>query len=117
MSRKTGHAYLVDDAWRKRVEAALEERRWTKADLARESKVAKSTITELLNGTRDSCIDLPKLHKALEWAWHGSLPLVSQDAGELLGLWERLNDFEKGRLLERARAIYEAQAVNTRRRG
>lgn len=89
----------------------------TKADLARESGVSKPTITELLNGTRDSCVDLPKIYRALEWPWHGSLPLVSQDAGELLGIWDHLNDFEKGRLLERARSIYETQRVTQRRRG
>ena len=116
MSRKPGKAYVVDNDWRKRVEISLHEKGWSRADLARESGVGKSTITELLNGKTDSCLELPAIHKALGWRWSEALPLVSKDAGELLGLWDQLNDFEKGRLLERARAIFEAQQVGSRRK-
>lgn len=108
MARKGGTSYVVDDAWRKRVETRLGEKKWNRADLARESKVGKSTITDLLNGRTNECVGLPGIHKAL--GWDPPLPpILSNDASELFGIWDRLNEFEKGRLLERVRAIFEQQ--------
>jgi len=104
--RAKAHRYLVDDDWRIRVEERLGEKKWTRADLARESRVGRSTITDLLNGKQDHCVNLPAIHKAL--GWDPPLPpILSNDAGELMGIWDRLNEFERGRLLERARSIYE----------
>lgn len=106
MARKSGVAYRVDDDWRNRAEAELARKGWTRADLARNSRLSKSTITGLLNGTQNECLDLPKIHNA--FGWDPPLPpILSQDASELIGIWDRLSEFEKGRLLERARAIYE----------
>ena len=110
MARKGGTSYVVDDAWRKRVEVRLLEKKWSRADLSRESKVGKSTVSDLLNGRTNECVDLAKLHKALDWA-PPLPPILSNDASELFGIWDRLNEFEKGRLLERARAIFEQQLM------
>lgn len=100
--------YVVDGDWRIRVEKRLVEKGWSRADLARESRVGRSTITDLLNGKQDHCVGLPKIHKAL--GWDPPLPpILSNDASELFGIWDRLNEFERGRLLERARSIYEQQ--------
>lgn len=106
----TGKAprYVVDNDWRNRVEKRLLEKGWSRADLSRESRVGRSTITDLLNGKQHHCVGLPKIHKAL--GWDPPLPpILSNDASELFGIWDRLNEFEKGRLLERARSIYEQQ--------
>lgn len=108
MPRKNGTTYVVDDAWRKRVKEQLVQLGWRKADLSRESRVPKSTITELLNGTTSECVALPRIHKAL--GWNPPLPpILSVDATELFEIWDQLHDLEKGRLLERARAILEQQ--------
>jgi transcriptional regulator with XRE-family HTH domain len=102
--------YVVDDDWRNRVEQKLVEKGWSRADLARESRVGRSTITDLLNGKQHHCVGLPKIHHAL--GWDPPLPpILSNDASELFGIWDRLNEFERGRLLERARSIFEQQAV------
>lgn len=114
MARKSGTSYVVDDAWRKRVEDRLAEKKWKRADLVRESRLGKSTISELLNGKLHECVGLPRIHKAL--GWDPPLPpVLSNDASELVGIWDRLEEFERGRLLERARAIYEQHIA--RRRG
>lgn len=108
MPRQSGATYVVDDAWRKRVEARLAEKHWKRADLAREAKCSRSTISELLNGDTNECAKLAEIHKAL--GWDPPLPpILSNDASELFGIWDRLDEFEKGRLLERARSIYEQQ--------
>ncbi len=105
--------YVVDGDWRNRVEQRLVEKGWSRADLARESRVGRSTITDLLNGKQDHCVGLPKIHKAL--GWDPPLPpILSNDASELFGIWDRLNEFERGRLLERARSIYEQAQTVTR---
>ena len=115
MPRNKGTSYVVDPDWRKRVELRLVEKKWTRADLARESRVGKSTISDLLNGKTNECVGLPKIHKAL--GWDPPLPpILSNDASELFGIWDRLNDFERGRLLERARAIFEQHAASERTR-
>lgn len=114
MSRKSGGSYVVDDAWRKRVEERLVERGWKRADLVRESRVGKSTISDLLNGKTNECVGLPAIHRAL--GWDAPLPpILSNDASELFGIWDRLDPFEKGRLLERARAIYEQKVTTDRK--
>ena len=110
MARRKGVTHAVDDTWRDRVEVALERKGWSRADLARESKVGKSTISDLLNGQTNECMDLKKIHKALGWD-EPLPPVLSNDASELFGIWDRLDEFEKGRLLERARAIYEQHLV------
>lgn len=111
MPRNKGTSYVVDDDWRKRVEARLVEKKWTRADLHRESRVGKSTISDLLNGKTNECVGLPSIHRAL--GWDPPLPpILSDDASELFGIWDRLNEFERGRLLERARAIYEQQHLS-----
>lgn len=119
MARGKAARYVVDDAWRKRVEQRLIEKQMSRADLARESsrfgaRVGRSTITDLLNGKQNHCVGLPAIHKAL--GWDPPLPpILSNDASELFGIWDRLSEFERGRLLERARAIFESQAVATGR--
>lgn len=114
MARGKSHRYVVDDVWRSRVEGRLAERGWTRADLARESHVGKSTITDLLNGKQDHCVGLPRIHKAL--GWDPPLPpILSNDASELFGIWDRLNEFERGRLLERARSIFELQVTREKK--
>jgi hypothetical protein len=108
VARSKAPRYVVDDDWRKRVEQRLSEKGWSRADLARESRVGRSTITDLLNKKQDHCVGLPAIHKAL--GWDPPLPpILSNDASELFGIWDRLNEFERGRLLERARSIYEQQ--------
>lgn len=115
MSRKKGTSYVVDDAWRKRVEDRLAERGWKRADLVRESHVSKSTISDLLNGRTNECVGLAQIHRAL--GWDPPLPpILSNDASELFAIWDRLNEFERGRLLERARAIYEQKRIELDRR-
>lgn len=113
MARKKGTSYAVDETWRERVEARLVERKWSRADLAREAGIGRSTISDLLNGKTNECVDLERIHRAL--GWDPPLPpILSNDASELFGIWDRLNEFERGRLLERARAIYEQHAMADR---
>lgn len=108
MPRKKGTTYVVDAAWRKRVEGRLAELGWRRADLARESGCSRSTISEVLNGDTNELMRLPEIHKVLGFE-PPMPPMLSKDAGELMYLWERLDDVEKGRLLERARVIWEGK--------
>lgn len=113
MPPKDGTTHVVDDDWRKRVETRLGELGLKRADLARQSGVGRSTISDLLNGVTNECVGLAKIHKAL--GWDPPLPpILSNDATELFGIWDRLNEFEKGRLLERARAIFEQQLTRNK---
>ena len=117
MSRKAGTSYPVDDAWRKRVEKRLSEKNWTRADLAREAAISKSTVTELLNGTVNSSVDLPRIHRALDLEWSAAHSVVSDELGQLISMWEGLDEFGRGRVLERTRSVYEEQVMRQRAAG
>jgi transcriptional regulator with XRE-family HTH domain len=106
MARKEGSGRIVDDTWRERVETRLVELKWTRADLARAARLGKSTVSDLLNGKTNECVDLERIHSAL--GWDPPLgPILSSNASELFAMWNRLDSFEQGRVLERVRAIYE----------
>lgn len=120
--RSPGSAYPVDDDWRKRVESTLVANANASADppsqilgprnraeLARESGVSKSTITELLNGDTNECVGLPAIHAALHW-----LPPYAtlSDLEELLVRTVRsLDGIGQGMLLERATTLLREQNV------
>lgn len=123
--RARGPAYPVDDAWRKRVEAALEANAKAgeipgaeisgprnRAELARLSGVSRSTITELLNGSTNECVGLPDIHDALGW-----LPPYAtlSDVEEILERAMRsLDEVGHGRLIERATTLVQEQNAKTR---
>lgn len=87
------------------VERKLEAKGWSRADLARAVKCSPSVITELLNGDANESLFVPKIHFALDIT--PPQTVMSDDTEELLGLWEKLDDSGKARLLERAAALAE----------
>lgn len=103
---REGSTYRIDDAWRSRAEERLVELGWTRARLARESGCSRSLVTELLDGKKQQTTYLPEMHGALGWP-PPLPPIASKDAGEMLYLWERLDETQRVRLLERARVMFE----------
>lgn len=102
MPRK-GQAYPVDDEWRARVRQRLTEKGLRLSDLARETKMPRSTLSELLDGKRRQTTYLPEIHDALGWDPPQS-PLPSRDAGELMYLWDRMDEVGRQAMIDRGRA-------------
>lgn len=103
---REGIAKAIDDEWRTRAAERLAEKGWTKAMWADTAGCPRSLITELLDGKRSATTYLDELHQALDWPTPMP-PLAAKDAGEMLYLWDRLDEVSRARLLERARVIFE----------
>jgi transcriptional regulator with XRE-family HTH domain len=101
-----GQAIPVDDAWRTEVEKRLTERRWSRADLAREVKCSRSSITHLLNGEANQSPLVPKIERVL-----GMAPRIRKTRSEierkLFEGIEQLTETERARIYERVLAILE----------
>jgi transcriptional regulator with XRE-family HTH domain len=104
---RTRPAHPVDDAWRRRVRRALEDRGWEQLDLAKAAKCSPSVLSELLTGKKQSSPSVPDIHLALGWT-PPLPPSLPEETEELLELWNSLDDLDKGRLLERARILAES---------
>jgi hypothetical protein len=100
---KKGPAFHVDDNWRDRVRSRLAERAQSLSDLARVVDMPKSTLSELMNGLHQQTPFLPEIHAALGWD-PPQPPLPSKDAGEVMYLWERMDDVGKQRMLDKGRS-------------
>lgn len=97
-----GPTPVAREDWRSRVEARLAALAWSRADLAREARVGKPMISDLLNGKRNECIYLDRIHRALGWdVLPAILPLLEE---ELLSAFRILQPTDQGRVLEFARA-------------
>lgn len=115
MPRK-GIAYPVDDAWRRRAIARMEELDMTRAGLAREAHCPRSLITALLSFTpgpnqRNQTPYLKEIHKALRWP-PPQPALAPGEVPELAYLFERLD--EAGREAVVAAARRELDRLLTR---
>jgi transcriptional regulator with XRE-family HTH domain len=110
---RSGTAYPVDDTLRRRVQQRLDEKGWKRADLARAVKCARGTITQLMNGTVNQSPLVPDILTALDLTLQES-SVASEDAEELLRLFDRLSDKAKGRLLERAAQLAEQETEKRR---
>jgi len=106
MTRRSGKAYAVDDDWRHRVNRRLEEKKMSRAALARAAGCSPSVITELLNGDSHESLSIPDIHEALGWSPPQPMKLP-EDAEELLEAWRKLDAAGRARLLERAAALLE----------
>lgn len=103
---RSGHEHVVDDAWRERVERALKERGWSRADLAREIKCSRATISHLLNGDVNQSSYVTDIHNLFEWT-PPQPPMPTVATEELMEMWALLNPSGKDRLLERAHVLVE----------
>lgn len=103
---RTRPAHAIDDHWRKRVNRALEQNDWSRAELARRAGCPASTITELLNGAAHQSPYVPAIHVALGWT-PPQPPLMNEQTEELMDAWQRLDEVGQARLLERALALLE----------
>jgi transcriptional regulator with XRE-family HTH domain len=99
-------AHAIDDAWRSRVTRALEQKQWSRAELARRAGCPPSTITELLNGDAHQSPYVPAIHIALNWT-PPLPPVMNEQAEQLMDAWQHLDEVGKARLLERALALLE----------
>lgn len=104
--RRGGISYPFDDAWRERVERALNERGWTRTELADRIKANKSTVSEILNGTVSRSPYVADIHAALGWT-PPQPPLADPDTQQMLDMWARLDAMQKGKLLGRAEAMLD----------
>ena len=104
-------AYGIDDEWRGRVRRALEAKGWDQADLANKVHCSPSVISDLLNGKKHQSPYVPAI--AVVFGWTPPIPLT-EDQDELMRLWNAMDDIDRGRLLERARAISEEAATKKR---
>lgn len=106
---REGISKPVDDEWRTRAHERLVELKMTQAQWADKVGMPRSMLSELLSGKRQSTTYLDELHEAI--GWPAPLPpLASRDTGEMLYLWDRLDERERIRLLERARMMFEETA-------
>lgn len=109
MPRK-GQAYPVDDGWRERVKRKLADLDWTQADLARELKCGRSTITALLKPTAEGGVQQSPLklavHEALGWS-PPIPPSMEEDAGEVWELLKQMTPIDRVRWLERGHALID----------
>lgn len=62
-----GPSYSVNDEWRSRVLAALEQLKMSQRELARRAGISAVTITNLLSGRNHGSSAVPKIHRALGW--------------------------------------------------
>jgi plasmid maintenance system antidote protein VapI len=100
-------AFPVDDAWRRRVRRALEERGLDQLGLAKAVKCSPSLISELLSGKTHSSEYVTDIHTTFGWT-PPMPPTLPDDTQELVDLWQDLSDLDKGRVLERVRMLVEA---------
>ncbi len=106
MTRRSGQAYPIDDAWRRRVRDALARKGMSQADLARAAGCSPATISELLGGKSHESPLVPDIHEALGWS-PPRMAVLSLDQEELLTYWDKLDPARRARLLERAAALAE----------
>ena len=103
---QTGQAIPIDDAWREEVEARLKAKGWSRAELAREAKCSRTSITQLLNGAHDQSPIVPRIEAKL-----GMTPRIRKNPSDLerriLDVVADLDETERARLYERALAIRE----------
>lgn len=110
---RSGIAIAIDDNWRKRVRAAMADRGWRQADLAREVGCRPSVISEILGGRVSQSPYVSDIHERL--GWEPPLPpVLSADAAELLYIWDHLDEVDRARFLERGRTILEERARKRR---
>lgn len=108
--RRAGYTYPIDDEWRARVVARLEEIGWSQARLAREAGMkSRSLLSELLSGEKDHTTYLPEIHVLLKWPPPKSSSLPEFGAGEMTYIWGRLDEVGRRRVIESAR--YELDRV------
>ena len=105
MPRK-GHAYPIDDPWRDRVLDRIVEMKITQNELARRAKISKAALSMALNADSTQTTVMPEIHKALGWDVPQLAPMTA-DAQELLKLYAQRSDFDRGRMVERARSDVE----------
>lgn len=120
MPRK-GTAYPIDAEWRRRVEARMAEKEWTRAELARQVKCSRSAITELFDEAQKQSSLVPAVHRVL--GWDPPAPIFfSPDAQEVQSLYEMLPAFDRGefvgwlreRAAQRAREAAATTALSTK---
>lgn len=101
MPRK-GHQYPIDSDWKRQVRERMLELGISQNELARRAKISKTSLSQALNTESLQTAYLPEIHKALGWRVP---PLVlSQDAIEMLALYDSLDEFDRGVNIERLRA-------------
>lgn len=106
MTRRSGQAYPVDDAWRQLVRDRMKRKNMSQADLARAAHCSPAAISELLGGKSHESPLVPDIHMALEMT-PPRMAVLSLDAEELLTYWDKLDPARRQRLLERAAMLAE----------
>jgi transcriptional regulator with XRE-family HTH domain len=111
MTRRSGQAFPVNDAWRDTIKRKLEKKGMSQADLARAVRCSASVISELLSGKSNESPLVPDIHYQLEMT-PPQMAVLSEDAEELLANYQKLDEAGKARLRERAAMLAE-DAENT----
>ncbi len=111
--------YFIDDDWRDRVRARLEELEWSQAELARRVGCSPAMITLLLSGQRSDSPLVWDIHVALGWSPPRS-PFVAAEDEELWDIWQKMKaggyERERQRWLERGRGLLEDRESEDQRR-
>ena len=108
---RSGLTYPIDDDWRARVEAAMNDKGLKPAQLARLMGCNRSVVADLLSGDAVVSTYVPDVHKALGWSPPVS-PLLSTDEQELIKVYRALNS--EGRASVKERAIVKLEDLTTR---
>jgi hypothetical protein len=107
--RPTGPLWPTPPKWKERVIKTMDERRVSKADLARALAVSSTAISDLLGPESKSSRLVPRVHRAL------GLPppappstdprAIDALLAELLDLWPTLDDDDRAMLMSIARRV------------
>lgn len=107
MPRK-GPAYPTSPEWKDAVSVAIRDmrdddgRKFTRASFARYAKIKKNSLQDALADDGVQTPMMPDINRAL--GWRVPRVLCLPDELEIWAAVEELSDFERGRMLERARA-------------
>lgn len=109
---RSGPSYPIDDHWRSRVQRALDERGWSRADLAREIRASRSVVTNILNGVVNQSPYVADIHLVLRWSAPtapSDAPLLAEEEQEVIDILRKLSDKGKARFAERGHALLEQE--------
>ncbi len=101
---RSGETFAIDNDWRRKVEARMEEKGIKRAGLAKLMKCGRTVVTDLLDGDAKRSTYVPDVHKALGWD-PPVTPLLSDDEMELLKIYRALD--EEGKAKARRDVIKE----------
>lgn len=93
--KPTGPQYPIDAAWKRRLQAALDEKYGNASELAREISCTPANISHILKPATKNTSLKPRIHKALGWSMEGMAVIGHAWADEAVDALAALPDEER----------------------